>query len=136
MAADGMGSDPQKKPASPVLPWHTRCAASLNQRAKYMAVASPLQPPRFLGSIHQLFQLRQFVRSSGLRTSPYFSDRFQLYEYVHGKLAGNEPVDYLEFGVFQGTSIRKWISLNPHPKSRFFGFDTFEGLPEPWVFST
>jgi hypothetical protein len=71
-----------------------------------------------------------------LRTSPYFSDRFQLYEHVHAKLIGREPVDYLEFGVYRGNSIRKWISLNPHPKSRFFGFDTFEGLPEPWMFST
>lgn len=101
-----------------------------------MAVASPLKPPRFLGSIHQLFELRKYVRSSGLRTCPYFSNRFQLYEHVHAKLVGNDPIDYLEFGVFQGTSIRKWASLNPHPGSRFFGFDTFEGLPEPWVFST
>lgn len=36
----------------------------------------------------------------------------------------------LEFGVFRGTSLRA-LAL-AFPKRRFTGFDSFEGLPEPW----
>ncbi len=39
---------------------------------------------------------------------------------------------FLEFGVFQGESIKYWLTLNDNPGSRFVGFDTFTGLPEKW----
>jgi O-methyltransferase len=42
------------------------------------------------------------------------------------------PVNYLEFGVAQGESIRWFTSKNKNVGSRFFGFDTFTGLPEDW----
>jgi hypothetical protein len=42
------------------------------------------------------------------------------------------PIDYWEFGVFKGESLKWWRSNIPHPKSRFVGFDTFTGLPERW----
>ncbi|MEM7625354.1 MAG: hypothetical protein AAF333_06985 [Planctomycetota bacterium] len=42
------------------------------------------------------------------------------------------PILFLEFGVFEGNSIRRWAGLNTHPDSRFVGFDSFEGLPIPW----
>jgi len=59
--------------------------------------------------------------------------REDLYRYVSGTLAGNDKaIDYLEFGVFEGASIGQWCALNQNPASRFFGFDSFEGLPEDW----
>ena len=59
--------------------------------------------------------------------------RYQLYEYVIEKMAlKDEPVDYIEFGVSAGRSVKWWMEHIHHLQSRFFGFDTFEGLPENW----
>jgi O-methyltransferase len=60
-----------------------------------------------------------------------FTDRFELYSYLN-EILGTGPIDYLEFGVYQGASIGEWSRLNQHPVSRFYGFDSFEGLPEQW----
>jgi O-methyltransferase len=61
-----------------------------------------------------------------------FKNRYLLYEYINGSVLNQEPMDYLEFGVYQGESIRHWSRLNAAKASRFFGFDSFEGLPERW----
>jgi O-methyltransferase len=42
------------------------------------------------------------------------------------------PINYLEFGVYRGDSLRLWLAGISHPDSRFVGFDTFTGLPERW----
>jgi len=72
--------------------------------------------------------VKEFPSSVELRT------REDLYRYVAEKLVQepNAPIDYLEFGVFQGASIREWCTLNHDNASRFYGFDSFEGLPEDW----
>jgi O-methyltransferase len=118
------------------VPPHRRYLESLVLKTKLAIVGSPLSAPRVLGAIHQLFQLREYVHKSNLRTSPYFPSRYQLYEHVQEKLVGADAIDYLEFGVFTGSSMRKWVEINSNPTSRFFGFDTFEGLPEPWDFAS
>jgi O-methyltransferase len=41
-------------------------------------------------------------------------------------------VNYLEFGVYRGDSLRWWLDGLSNPDSRFVGFDTFTGLPERW----
>jgi O-methyltransferase len=66
--------------------------------------------------------------------SPVFdyAKRYLLYEFVNGEKVKGESVLYLEFGVFGGYSFKWWVEHNTHPDSRFFGFDTFEGLPEDW----
>ena len=62
-----------------------------------------------------------------------YSKRYQLYEYIINVYGlKNEPVDFIEFGVSAGHSIKWWSSHIENQKSRFFGFDTFEGLPEKW----
>jgi hypothetical protein len=39
----------------------------------------------------------------------------------------------LEFGVYRGHSLRQIGERLPH--RQVFGFDSFEGLPEPWIFN-
>ena len=62
-----------------------------------------------------------------------YSKRFELYKHVidTAKIS-NQPINYLEFGVCGGTSFKWWIEANNNTNSKFYGFDTFEGLPEKW----
>src|SRR3989338_9393182 len=59
----------------------------------------------------------------------FFSDCIKTLQGIKGKEIG----DYLEFGVFNGSSLgsayltAKKLNLN---SMRFFGFDAFQGLPE------
>jgi O-methyltransferase len=41
-----------------------------------------------------------------------------------------ESITYLEFGVAAGDSMKWWLKNISNAQSRFYGFDTFEGLPE------
>ena len=61
------------------------------------------------------------------------ASRLEMYEQVYRQERLDRAVDYLEFGVFQGASMRWWVETNRDPQSRFVGFDTFEGLPEDWA---
>jgi hypothetical protein len=47
------------------------------------------------------------------------------------RVQGARPL-YLEFGVFEGRSMRWWASHLKTPDARLVGFDSFEGLPEDW----
>jgi len=56
----------------------------------------------------------------------------ELYDYVRHTI-GDVPLVYLEFGVASGASIARMARRFGHPDARFFGFDSFQGLPEDWV---
>src|SRR5688572_13201798 len=60
-----------------------------------------------------------------------YNRRLKLYEEVSKaeKLAIS-TVDYFEFGVCGGHSFTWWLEHNKNKDSKFYGFDTFEGLPE------
>jgi O-methyltransferase len=59
--------------------------------------------------------------------------RYKLYEHViKTESVADSPITYLEFGVSEGFSFRWWANANKHPESTFYGFDTFDGLPESW----
>ena len=59
--------------------------------------------------------------------------REQVWDAAIASIGADTPVTYLEFGVFEGYSIRYFSQRLRHPASRFFGFDSFEGLPEQWA---
>jgi len=90
-------------------------------------------------TIPDSYKLKTIVNMSTLKTwekkqtsFPIFGTRYEMYDYIQKKYLENESVDYLEFGVFEGASIDYWRKLNQKSQSRFYGFDTFTGLPEAW----
>lgn len=62
-----------------------------------------------------------------------YTKRYKLYDYlVNSQNLKNEAFDYLEFGVSTAMSFKWWVANNKNSNSKFYGFDTFEGLPESW----
>lgn len=62
-----------------------------------------------------------------------YSKRYSLYNYiVENQELNKQPFDFLEFGVSQAHSFKWWIGNCKNENNKFYGFDTFEGLPEKW----
>jgi hypothetical protein len=60
-----------------------------------------------------------------------YNKRYDLYNHVI-QSEDLSRICYLEFGVAGGHSFKWWVSNIKSKDSRFFGFDTFSGLPENW----
>ena len=85
--------------------------------------------------------LESWIKSNrkGLLINDFYSitrnydKRYKLYQNVafHYNFTEKE-ITYLEFGVANAHSFKWWSTHNTNPDSSFFGFDTFEGLPENW----
>jgi hypothetical protein len=73
----------------------------------------------------------RWLKSEGLVVPRRMESRANVYDQLISVLR-DRPVLYLEFGVWQGRSIRYWSERLRNPDSRFHGFDSFEGLPESW----
>jgi hypothetical protein len=68
------------------------------------------------------------------RKAPNIVDGHEaLYDFAAKTIGKDTPVLYLEFGVASGRSIIGMAKRFTHPQSRFFGFDSFAGLPESWL---
>jgi hypothetical protein len=85
-----------------------------------------------LDKINGIALIQRWIAGQGGRI-PTFGDLHDFYRYVHHEVCGGTAIDFLEFGVYTGDSIRFWSQMNRDPPSRFIGFDSFEGLPEDWV---
>jgi O-methyltransferase len=66
------------------------------------------------------------------RGAPILGSRTELHRHAARAIGDAGRVDFLEFGVGRDTTLRLWTSLCTEPSSRFFGFDSFQGLPEAW----
>jgi hypothetical protein len=75
--------------------------------------------------------LGRWMSDHGFRPDRRLRDRWEVFETVASKVA-DKPVLYLEFGVYQGESIRYWAARLRHPDARLHGFDSFEGLQDDW----
>jgi macrocin-O-methyltransferase TylF-like protien len=99
-------------------------------RRKRLASAAVGNKAEFLNALGGNAQLHRWLREQ--YAFQYFQSRYDLYADIQSKILGEESIDYLEFGVRYGDSLFKWSTINIHPDSRFFGFDSFEGIPEVW----
>ncbi len=61
-----------------------------------------------------------------------YHKRYPLYKAVLEKEVGNAAINYLEFGVASGASFKWFLEQNKNSESKFYGFDTFDGLPEDY----
>ena len=98
-----------------------------------------LLPFRILRFFSQLGELSNWIdRHRNIGFSDFYSNKFDyekrysLYSYLIENVILNLSVDYLEFGVSKGVSFKWWAEHIKDGNSRFFGFDTFTGLPEDW----
>lgn len=98
-----------------------------------------LLPFKFLRFISQMGELSGWIDlHKNIKFSDFYSARFDylkryaLYSHIIKYNILSDPIDYLEFGVSKGMSFRWWSENIKNENSRFFGFDTFTGLPEDW----
>jgi hypothetical protein len=105
---------------------------TLRQILKRMLVNSPIKYSERMDAVLRLTLLKSWIERH--QPHPSFATRELLYAHVAETVIGcNIPIAFLEFGVYQGASLRAWTSLNRAAESEFIGFDSFEGLPEAWV---
>ena len=96
-------------------------------------------PSKMLSFISYLAQLSRWIKNhrqigfSDFYSSKFnYAKRYDLYKHVIAGERLNEGIDYLEFGVAKGESIKWWAKNITVANARFYGFDTFSGLPEDW----
>jgi O-methyltransferase len=97
---------------------------------KIFAIFSEYDYNEFEKEINNLRARIDYIQN---RTNSYYTNRWNAVDNIADYLVGAEiDGDYLEFGVYQGTTFSYAYKIM-HPlfsKMRFFAFDSFSGLPE------
>jgi len=125
-------------------------AAAADAEADDTAASEPSEPAlrrarRAAGSIKRAFgftgewekffpidQIPQVVGDGPRRVlCPTHARRRELWRYAL-TLVADPLLPWCEFGVGEGESL-DWFLLNKPAGNTMFGFDTFEGIPEPWL---
>jgi len=86
-----------------------------------------------MGELSKWIEQHKNIEFSDFYTARFdYTKRYSLYSHIITNYILNYPIDYLEFGVSKGVSFKWWAGNIKDKNSRFFGFDTFTGLPENW----
>jgi len=109
-----LGRDPQARPAQNAQP-----------PAPRRDMGDPGMAVRRAGALRAVFAPR--------RPRAIVPDHTALYDFAARHIGPDRAIDFLEFGVASGHSIRAIADRFRSPESRFVGFDSFLGLPEPWM---
>lgn len=98
-----------------------------------------LIPTKMFGFLSQIAKTSKWIHAhKDIRFNDFptrsfdYNRRYDLYSEIIKNEQLNKAIDYFEFGVFQGKSFRWWMEQINHTDARFYGFDTFTGLPEAW----
>jgi hypothetical protein len=114
----------------------TRFAKSLFIKLQLHRIFQPFTG--FLSVLVYMTHLSKWANINGKIASNDFwskwdyDKRYTMYKSIVEKEELSGPINYLEFGVASGKSFDWFMSQNSHSDSRFYGFDTFDGLPEDW----
>ena len=101
---------------------------------KNLLMSSRIAPMPRLEYLLGMLRITRWISERSTPQTKVFEKRPEMYRWVAKDLLADRPVQYLEFGVFSGASMRFWVECNQNSESRFHGFDTFEGLPEDWQY--
>jgi hypothetical protein len=103
-------------------------------RRGLISIGRRLTKPTFasLRSALGYMELGQWLADQpGSPRPPVLRTRQDLYALALSRVHGSKTL-YLEFGVYEGSSLRWWSQHLKGGSARFVGFDSFEGLPEGW----
>lgn len=95
-------------------------------------VLSKILPARVSLQFLAALPFLELWRKQYMNGVPTFKKRQTLYDHLQEKYIADAAIDYWEFGVFKGASMKYWSELHQNKESQFYGFDTFTGLPEDW----
>lgn len=84
----------------------------------------------YLRSVLSYLELGRWLADEQQRPAQVARDT-DLFAMAAARVTGERPL-YLEFGVFEGRSMRWWAEHLTPPGARLVGFDSFDGLPEDW----
>lgn len=86
---------------------------------------------RRLQTIFNYSDLGRWAKETFGILPPHVPSRFELFQIALSRVSGSAPL-YLEFGVYEGGTLRWWVEHLKAEDAHFVGFDSFEGLPEQW----
>src|SRR5580704_2143545 len=84
-----------------------------------------------INSVANYIEVGRWMRAHHGNVTGRVRSREEIFSRVAGEIA-DDRVLYLEFGVYQGASMRAWSRLLRSPRAMLHGFDSFQGLPEGW----
>jgi hypothetical protein len=83
--------------------------------------------------VHKNKKAKTLLMNDFYRTTRNYDDRLKSFTAIVDRYNFSDtPISYLEFGVASGHSFKWWLQHTKNADSRYYGFDTFEGLPENW----